>query len=312
MKLVKKLIVTLLVISIAASMLPVFASAGTIAYGAATVDTPALRLRSGPGTNHSVVTLLAEGDIVVILERTNREWFRVNFHGQVGFVSVPLLRDILTIENFNAQGRITGTRVNIRSSPNTSSGILGSYNQGTVMVITGINNGWYKVRHDGHTGYIRSDLMDVIAGQRAAAVTTRPLVTTPAPAADLTLGQQLVDYALNYVGYRYTWGGASPSTGFDCSGFVTYVFRQFDISVTRNASGQFRDNGVHITRAELMPGDLVFFSSNGGRSVTHVGIFIGEEEFVHASRSGVGVVISRLDSTYYRSVWHGAKTLITA
>ena len=312
MKLVKKLAIALLIISIIASMSTVFAGAnGTIAYGAATVDTQALRLRSGPGLEHPVVMLLTEGDIVVILERTNSEWFRVNFHGYVGFVSVPLLRDILTAENFNAQGRVTGARVNIRARPNISSDLLATVSEGAVVTVIGINNGWYKVRHNGHTGYIRSDLMVIIEGQRAAAL-SRPLVTSPAapaPPANLTLGQQIVEFALPYIGTRYLWGGASPA-GFDCSGFVTYVFRNFDISVTRNASGQWRDNGVRIAKSELSPGDLVFFSSNGLGTVTHVGIYIGDDEFVHASRNGVGVVISRLDSAYYLRVWHGAKRLI--
>jgi len=307
----KKLIVSILIITLLASMSTIFASANALAFGAATVDTHSLRLRSGPSLDHSVITLLSEGDIVVILERTNSEWYHVNFHGQIGYVSVPLLRDILTAENFNASGQVTGDMVRIRARPNTTSDVLGTYPERTVMTVIGINNGWYKVRHDGHTGYIRSDLMDIVSGQRAAVASTRSAVTSPAPAANLTLGQEMVEYALGYVGTRYVYGGASPS-GFDCSGFVTYVYRHFGMTVTRNASGQWRDNGVRIDKSELAPGDLVFFSSNGLGTVTHVGIYIGDSEFVHASRSGVGVVISRLDSTYYINVWHGAKRIISA
>jgi len=172
------------------------------------------------------------------------------------------------------------------------------------MTVIGINNGWYRVRHDGHTGYVRSDLMQITSGQRAAVTSARRFHF------NLTLGQQIAEYTLNYVGYEYVWGGASPAGGFDCSGLVSYVFRQFNIRVTRNASGQFRDNGVHVEKADLAPGDLVFFSSNGGVSVTHVGIYVGESEFVHASRPGVGVIISNLNSAYYQRVWHGAKRLI--
>jgi cell wall-associated NlpC family hydrolase len=291
-------------------MLPVIASANNnLAYGAATVDTQILRLRSGPGTSHTVLNRLSEGDIVVILERTNNEWYKVNFHGSVGYVSVPLLRDILTAENFNAVGRITGERVNVRNRPSTTNDILATYSIGTVMTVIGINNGWYKVRHDSHTGYVRSDLMEIIGGHRAAAASARPISFSTEPQADPSLGQQIANFALGYVGTRYVYGGSSPS-GFDCSGLVTYVMRNFGISVTRNASGQFRDNGVRIAKSDLAPGDLVFFSSNGGSSVTHVGIYIGDNEFVHASRAGIGVVISRLDSSYYVRVWHGAKRLI--
>jgi len=313
MRIVKKLIIILLIITMTASTLTVFASAASLAYGAATVSTENLRLRTGPGMSHSVTMLLSEGDIVVILERTSSEWYKVNFHGQVGYVSTEYLRDILTAENFNAQGRITGDKVNIRSKPNTSSDILSTYSKGTVMTVIGINSGWYKVSHNGHTGYVRSDFMDIIEGQRAASTVTRttPSATSPAPPANLTLGQQIVEFALGFVGYRYVYGGASPTTGFDCSGLVTYVYKNFGITVTRNASGQYRDNGVLINKSDLAPGDLVFFSSNGGSSVTHVGIYIADNEFVHASQNGVGVIISRLDSTYYLNVWYGAKRIVT-
>ena len=323
MKIAKTSVIALLIIVIIASMLPMgaLASGNGLAYGAATVDTQNLRLRSGPGLNHSVITLLAEGDIVVILERTNSEWYKVNFHGNVGFVSVSFLRDILLAENFNALGRITGSRVNLRARPNTSSDILTSYTENTELTIIGINNGWYKIQNAGLTGYIRSDFMEIISGQRAAVAANRTAADTPAsdtasesssvpaaPPANVELGQQIADFALQFLGVRYLWGGMSPS-GFDCSGLVTYTYNNFGVSVTRNASGQWRDNGARVTKSDLAPGDLVFFSSNG-RSVTHVGIYIGGDEFVHASRTGIGVVISRLDSSYYIRTWFGAKRLV--
>jgi len=280
------------------------AANGTIAYGAATVNTDILRLRSDPSMTSTVLTRLSEGDVVVILERTCNEWYKVNFHGLTGYVSIEYLRDILVAENFNAQGRLNGDHVNLRTKPERGSSSLGRFSNGTTMTIIGINNGWYKVKHLGQTGYVRSDFMDVISGQKAASTSHASNGTMT----DLQVGQQIVDFALQFIGTKYVWGGSSPS-GFDCSGFVTYVYKNFDVSVTRTASGQYRDNGVHIDKSELMPGDLVFFSSNR-RSVTHVGIFINEEEFVHASQSGVGVVISRLDSAYYTRVWWGAKRLV--
>jgi len=312
MKKAKRLIVAMLVVSIVSAAFPVFASAGSVAYGAATVGTSALRLRTGPGTTHSVVTLLDEGDIVVVLERTNKEWYYVNFHGQTGYLSVAYLRDVLTAENFNAQGCVSGDMVNIRKGPNTTSDVVAKLTDGTVVTVIGINNGWYKVKHNGNTGYVRSDLMNIVSGQKAAVASTQAPApaTSPAPPANLTMGEKIVGFALEYVGYKYTYGGASPSTGFDCSGFVTYVYSNFGITVTRNASGQYRDNGVHINKSDLAPGDLVFFSSNGGSSVTHVGVYIGENEFVHASRGGVGVVISCVDSSYYDGVWYGAKRVL--
>ena len=309
MKTARKLIIITLILLIAASIfapMSVLASNSRIAFGAATANVDGLRLRSGPGLNHSITTLLSEGDIVVVLERTSKEWFRVNFHGTVGFVSAPLLRDVLTAENFNAQGRVTGIKVNLRARPNTTSDILTSYSEGTTLTVVGINNGWYKIQNAGLVGYIRSDLMEIVPGQKPAA-STRVTATGTHPT-NPELGHKIANFALEQLGLDYVWGGASPS-GFDCSGLVSYVYKNFGISVTRNASGQYRDNGVLVAREDLALGDLVFFSKNGS-TITHVGIYIGDNEFVHASRPGVGVVISRLDSSTYHGRWFGAKRLI--
>jgi cell wall-associated NlpC family hydrolase len=249
--------------------------------------------------------MLDNSDIVVILEKTNSEWFYINFNGVEGYAKTEYFRDILAAENFSATGKLTGDSVYIRKNPSTESEALGNYNSGTSMSVIGINSGWYKVRHDGMTGYIRSDYMRIVSSYQPDNVTKRTAdKASPTPVHSKT-GNAIVDYALEYLGSRYVYGGASPS-GFDCSGFTSYVFKNFGISLTRNASGQYRDNGVHIEKSELDTGDLVFFSSNGS-SVTHVGIYVGDQEFIHASTSSTGVVISRLDSAYYTRVWFGAK-----
>ena len=313
MRVIKKLVITLIAVSVIASVLSVVASADNrLAYGAATVDTASLNLRSGPGLSHSVITTLNAGDIIVILERTNSEWYHINFHGVTGFVNTPFLRDVLTAENFSAMGRITGDLVNVRDRPTTSSGLLATYPADTVMTVIGINNGWYKIRHDGYTGYVRSDFMAIISGTRASSQSVSAPVASSAPyvpPANLTKGEQIVDFALSFLGTRYIYAGASPA-GFDCSGLVTYVYREFGIPLTRDAHGQFRDNGVSIGKSDLAPGDLVFFSAGRGGYVTHVGINIGDDEFVHSSTRSTGVIVSRLDSAYYVSVWHGAKRVI--
>ena len=303
MKTAKRIVISLLIFSVIISMLPVFTSAsGVIAWGAANVNGSVVRIRSGPSLNDATLTTASQGEVVVIIERSNSEWHKVNFHGTIGYMSVPLLDNHRTAANFNATGRITGTGVNMRERPNTTSTVLSSHNTGTEMKIIGINDGWYKVEHGTQTGYVRSDLMEKLSRGSGSSS------SSSAPAADRSLGQQIADYAVGFVGHKYVWGGSAPG-GFDCSGLVTYVMKQFGISVTRTASGQYRDNGTKINKSDLIPGDLVFFSSNG-RSVTHVGIYIGNNKFVHASGTRVGVVISDLGSSYYTRVWHGAKRLI--
>ena len=112
----------------------------------------------------------------------------------------------------------------------------------------------------------------------------------------------IVNTAKDFLGVPYVWGGTSPS-GFDCSGFVMRVFQMNGISITRLADDQYY-NGSHISRDELVPGDLVFFTTYAP-GVSHVGIYIGDDCFIHASSSG-GVKISSLNEDYYCARYVGA------
>jgi N-acetylmuramoyl-L-alanine amidase len=296
-------------------MLYIEAAAGNLVYGAATVQASSLNVRSGPDTMKPITATVDHNEIVVILEKTSSEWYHINYHGSEGYVAAMYLTDVLTAENFNATGTVTGDDVLFRSTPSTSGSLLGKCDAGTTIKIIGINSGWYKVQFKGNTGYIRSDFITIIADSSANAASAVAGVSdtqngTQISDEQLTLRQQLIKYALQYVGYNYVYGGSSPSNGFDCSGFVYYVFHHYDYDVTRTASSQYSQDGSGILKSELEPGDLVFFSSNGGYSVTHVGIYIGDNQFVHASTPKIGVVVSRLDSTYYTNVWYGAKRVL--
>ena len=320
MKAIKKIVVILLVLTIASAMLPFTAAATSrvIAWGAANAVGDGVRIRSGPGLSDEILANAKRGEAIVIIERTNSEWYKVNYNGTIGFVSVPLLERPRQIADFTGSGKITGDRVNIRERPNLDSTVLGTYVQDTEMNIVGLNNGWYKVRHDGKVGYVRSDFMKLTSLSAASSSSgnssssgsssTRVIPSAPAPNPNLELGQQIAELAVHYVGTRYVRGGASPS-GFDCSGLVSYVYAQFGVSLTRNSAGQYRDNGTHINRSELSPGDLVFTSSNG-RTVTHVALYIGDNKIVHASSSNGGVLISDLSHNYYTRTWFGAKRIV--
>lgn len=302
MKFVKKSLSTILMISIIVSMLITTASAGNIAYGAGTVDCTGLNVRSSASTSSSIVTTIRNGDIVVILEKTNSTWYKINFKGTVGYLAARYLKDVLTAENFSATGTICGNGVRMRSTPSTSGNIIDTYSTGDTLAVIGINNGWYKLNDGGKVGYIRSDLVEIVSESAS--------YTTATATSSSSLGQEIADYALQYVGYRYVYGAESPSVGFDCSGFVYYVYGQFGYNLSRTASQQYKSNGVSVSKSELQTGDLVFFSSNGGYSVTHVGLYIGNNKFVHASTSSTGVIISSLDSAYYTRVWYAGKRII--
>lgn len=119
-----------------------------------------------------------------------------------------------------------------------------------------------------------------------------------------TAGKQIVDYAKQYLGVIYKWGGDSPK-GFDCSGFTKYIYKLFGVNLEHSASSQF-NSGEVISKADLEPGDLVFFTTYK-KGPSHVGIYIGANQFIHASSGNKKVIITSLDSSYYLKRYLGAR-----
>jgi cell wall-associated NlpC family hydrolase len=141
------------------------------------------------------------------------------------------------------------------------------------------------------------------APQDAAQQTYDQSFDTPTYDAPAARYGQVVGIALQYLGIPYVWGGSSPATGFDCSGFVAYVFAQVGVSLPHHAASQY-SYGTPVSRDQLEPGDLVFFDGLG-----HVGIYIGGGQFVHAPHTGDVVKISSLYESWYASTFYGARRL---
>lgn len=125
-----------------------------------------------------------------------------------------------------------------------------------------------------------------------------------AKAASVSFESNLINQSKQYIGVPYKWGGSSPS-GFDCSGFVGYVYNKAGVSLPRTAAGMFSSSSLDKVTAK-QPGDLVFFRTMNKSSVTHVGMYVGDNQFIHAS-SSKGVMISSLGTSYWKSAFAGAK-----
>jgi len=181
--------------------------------------------------------------------------------------------------------------LNVRSAPSTDSEKVDSFSTGKVLTILETLDGWYKVEE----GYVSADYVTIIDAAEAASSGS---------------ASEVVDLAMQYLGYPYCYGGSSPS-GFDCSGFVRYVYSQFGCSLNRTASAQM-SNGTSVSMSELQPGDLVFFlkSGSGASRASHVGIYIGGGQFIHASTSSTGVIISDMDSAYYTTGFVGGRRIL--
>ncbi len=117
------------------------------------------------------------------------------------------------------------------------------------------------------------------------------------------IGARAARFARRLVGIPYRWGGDSPQTGFDCSGFVRFVYRHFGVSLPHSSYADF-DLGSRVVRGALRPGDLVFFDGVG-----HVGMYVGNGRFIHAPHSGTNVEVTSMSDAWYRSRYDGARRL---
>ena len=261
----------------------------------ATVTASDVNFRSGPGTGYSILDCLPKGVSVTVTDRSNSSWYAVNYNGRDGFMSSMYLSvqadsgesgGAEVIVDGEAQpGTINAMYVRFRSGPSTDSTILGEYNTGKELSVTGYSGDWTACTIDGQSGYVYSQY-----------------VTTTAPAVPGTggseLGRQIAEYTLQFVGYNYVWGGTSPSTGFDCSGLMYYVLTNYGYKMNRVANDQM-SQGTYVSRSDLQVGDLVFFGY--GSYANHVGMYIGNGNFVHASTPSTGVRINSLDESYYKT-----------
>lgn len=255
--------------------------------------TTAVNLRTGAGTGNAIIATVGEGTALIVEADTGSGWYKVNYDGESGYMSADYLSFSETMD-LTAQGWVDGTDVRMRAAAGTDSEIVRVTTYGESVEILGVDGEWYKVSAGGQTGYIRGDYVSF----------TEP-DPSQAPASS-SIGEQIVAFAKQFLGTPYVWAGSSPS-GFDCSGFVSYVFKNFGYAVNRTAASMYT-NGVAVDKSELQIGDAVFFASSS-ESIGHVGIYIGDGEFIHSS-SGCGyVTISGLDESYYSRMYVGARRI---
>ena len=315
-----------LVLCIGAMSITAFAAEETM-YGIGFVNASSLRLRSEPDANSATLVYAPRNDCVVVISKSG-EWYKVNYNLQVGYMHQDYLK-VLTRENAElGYGEVSGSGVNLRSGPSTTYGKVAVASSGEKCYILGLNNGWYKVIYNGSICYIRSDYLALTeAPYENAASANSPKffrlgkstgVTPSAAALNGTSsnasgsagvsvsGSAIVAEAKKYLGAPYVAGGASPS-GFDCSGFVYYVLKNLGLSVSRTPAAQFVNIGTSVSKDNLQPGDLVFFITSSSGNVSHVGIYVGNGQFIHAPNSRSTVSYSDLTTGYWSQHYYGAK-----
>lgn len=294
---------TLFLIAVLAALMTVSAFAYNIQGGIVNTGS-SLNLRAEPSTTSSVLDRLSDQDRVAVVGQQGN-WYKVAYEGTYGWLSSDYVA-VQAIMNIECGGaKVTASTLNLRAQPTTDSSVVAKLSQGEVARIIGINAGWFKVQCAKGTGYIHPDYVTVTTASASSGT-----ASVAADNSSSSLRDRIIDYAANFLGIRYTYGGSTPSTGFDCSGFVKYVYSHFGVSLSRSSSSQYSDV-TRISKSSLSVGDLVFFSRYaGGSSVGHVGIYVGNGEFIHAPSPGKSVCYDSLGSSYYSSHYIGSGTLL--
>lgn len=223
--------------------------------------------------------------------------------------------------------------LNVREKPDSKGKIIDQLDLNDKITVQEIiNDTWAKIEVNGKTGYVStkylSDKKTVITSrsgeterenkqeeQNQEQDNSENNITNVEPeksqnsSNNSSIGAQVVEYAKQYLGYKYVSGGSSPSSGFDCSGFTCYVFKHFGISLNR-VSGAQASNGIAVDRDSLQLGDLILFNDNNNSKIGHVGIYIGGNQFIHAANGKKGVVITSLSDSYYTKRYVCARRVV--
>ena len=243
-----------------------------------------VNLRSEANTSSSILAELKNGTAVTVVSTANG-WCKVTCSGKTGYIKQDYVSTTGSASNNTSAS--TGTAavvkcsstVNFRSSASTSSTILGELKNGTKVNVVGVSSGCISADY----------LVTASSGTAISPSNTAASVSISAKR------QSVLNYAAQFLGVPYVYGGSTPS-GFDCSGFTSYVFKNTVGSIPRVAQAQY-DATSRVSRDDLLPGDLVFFGSSTS-SISHVGIYVGSNQFIHAPSTGDVVKYSSLTGSY--------------
>ena len=270
--------------------------------------TTAVNVRASASTSAEILGLAETGSKFTRTTESGA-WSKISYDGQEAYIKSEFLTTTAPAEpkaepKPEAPAASNGvtewydtvyatTAVNVRSGAGTSYGAIGMLSTGESIERTGkTDNGWSRVDYYGQTAYINSDYLSTEAPVQSSS-------SGSTSSGNSSLGQEIANFALQYVGYPYVYGGNSLTNGVDCSGFAQQVYLHFGYSITRTATSQASD-GRPVSLDSLQPGDLVFYADDDG-SIGHVTIYIGGGQVVHASNPYYGIIVSEIN--YRTPVW---------
>lgn len=288
-----------------------------------------IKLYMRPLINSKIITKVSK-DKQVVIEQIRNNWAYINVEGMTGWTRLDSLKakeqENVSTQTDNKENNdtkkenatlnktayISSTGINFREEPNTDSKILKVFSQNAKITILEEQGTWYKIKHNDQEGYVLKEYVsDKKVEVTSRSAEDRTKTTTENKASETTnntkteetttktssKGQEAANYVKQFVGCKYVYGGSTPK-GFDCSGLTMYVYKKYGVNLSHSATAQSKV-GTKVERANLQPGDLVFFKNyRTNTGIGHVGIYIGNNKFVHASTEKTGVITSTLSGSY--------------
>ncbi|MCD8378910.1 MAG: NlpC/P60 family protein [Lachnospiraceae bacterium] len=258
--------------------------------GIAQVDEGNLNVRSGPSTDDSVVGKMTNNAACEILFEKDG-WYYITSGDVEGYVSAEFIitgveAKVKALSIVYTKAVVQTDGLNVRTGPGEEYEILTQVATGEELEVVQVSDGWVECILNTDTVYVSEEFVE-IEESLDTAVTLSEL-TYGSGVSDVRVS--LVDYALQFVGNPYVWGGTSLTNGADCSGFVLSVYAHFGYSLPHSSAAQ-ANCGTRISTSELQPGDLLFYGSSAS-NISHVAIYIGNGQIVHASDERSGIKIS--------------------
>ena len=271
-----------------------------------TVTASSLNFRTGPSTSYSIINVLMNGQKVEYIS-TSGSWLKVKYNGVTGYVHGDYVTKGTTDNSTTGTTKYVSASVglNVRSGAGTSYSKLGKLEYKEKVTVLSTSNGWSKINYNGKTGYVDSTyLQSTVPGSNGNnANNNNNTVSTKA--------NEVIAYAKTLLGKPYVWGAQGPNS-FDCSGFTYYVFKnKAGIVLPRTSSAQSK-YGTYVSKSNLKAGDLVFFDTNGANdgNVSHVGMYIGNGQMIHASYGQKKIVIANFNDSYYQKAYVNARRVL--
>ena len=273
----------------------------------ATVTATSLNVRSGAGTSYSVITKLPKGTVVDVLESASNGWKKIKTSGgTTGWVSGDYLTTgsagNSSTNNSTSQTSYKATvntdSLNMRKGAGTSYSVITKLSKGTVVdVLESASNGWKKVKtSNGTIGWVSGSYLANGVVEQTSTPSTNKV-------------QAVIDLAHKQLGKPYVWGAEGPNS-FDCSGLIYYVYKNAaGITLPRTSSAQY-SAGVAVSRSNLKAGDLIFSSTDGTGNITHVAIYVGDGQMIHAPRNGKNVEKVSINNSYWNKAYVGARRVL--